>query len=406
MTSAVDVLRPSDKRELPLASFQRERRRETDNGRKELRVWLVTDSWRPSGLGEHMLTLAGELRDRLSITLAAPALRGGHDLLDQAREAGLCVAPLRGRTEAARGADLRSRLRESPPDVLHVHAGVSWEGCSATLIARQSGCPVIIRTEHQPLRSVSERRRKRHADAFGAADQLICVSEANAASFISGGVPAPKISVIPNGVAVRDATMASTEVRRRLKLRSDAPVLLTVGRLARQKGYRYLLEATPRVLAEVPDVQLVWVGSGPQERQLRAAMDERRLSSNVHLLATRHNVWDLLGAAYALVLPSLWEGIPLVAIEAMAAGVPVVGTAVAGTSEVVRDGATGRLVPPRDPAALAAALIELLTSPGARARWGAGGRRRFQARFTAETMARRTALLYHELVGSTEAQHR
>lgn len=100
VTSPVDVLRPSDKRELPLASFQRERRRE-DNGRKELRAWLVIDSWRPSGLGEHMLTLAEELRDRVSISLAAPALRGGHDLLDQAREAGLCVAPLRGRTEAA-----------------------------------------------------------------------------------------------------------------------------------------------------------------------------------------------------------------------------------------------------------------------------------------------------------------
>ncbi len=183
-----------------------------------------------------------------------------------------------------------------------------------------------------------------------------------------------------------------------------ARVLLSVDRLHVQKGYRHLLAAAPALLRGQPDVHFVWVGTGPQEHQLREATRREGLGRRVHLLGRRTDVPDLLAAPYALVLPSLFEGLPLVALEAMAAGRPVIGTAVQGTSEAVQDGVTGHLVRPADPAALAAALLELLASPATAARWGAAGRRRFQECFIASGMARQTAALYRELLAGTSTE--
>ncbi|MDP9373401.1 MAG: glycosyltransferase family 4 protein [Chloroflexota bacterium] len=358
-------------------------------------------------MGEHLLTLARELARDWRVCVAAPASGGGGELLERARAAGLGVAPLQGRSEATRCESLRSWLGTSEVDVFHVHAGISWEGCAGTLTAAQARVPVLVRTEHQTYRPCTTAQRAAHRQIVPIVDRFVCVSKAVAASFAEQGVPAGRLAVVPNGVPdPGHCSHSREEVLAGLGLPARARMLLSVGRLHVQKGHRHLLAAVPAVLRGQPDVHFVSAGTGPQERQLREAVKREGLGGRVHLLGRRADVPDLLAAAYALVLPSLFEGLPLVALEAMAAGRPVIGTAVPGTSEAVLDGMTGRLVPPADPAALAAALLELLASPQTAARWGAAGRRRYQTCFTSTRMSQQTAAIYRKLLTRSGARPR
>jgi glycosyltransferase involved in cell wall biosynthesis len=131
---------------------------------------------------------------------------------------------------------------------------------------------------------------------------------------------------------------------------------------------------------------------------MEAAVADAGLADQVQFLSGEDQIADLLAVADVLALPSLYEGMPLVVLEAMAAGVPVVGTRVCGTDEVVEDRVTGRLVPPGDPAALAGALLELLDDPAGARRCGRAGRWAFQASYTHLRMAADTAALYQQLL--------
>jgi glycosyltransferase involved in cell wall biosynthesis len=125
---------------------------------------------------------------------------------------------------------------------------------------------------------------------------------------------------------------------------------------------------------------------------------ERGLESVVRFLGQRDDVPALLAASDLVVLPSLFEGLPLIILEAMAAGRPVVATRTSGTDEAVLDGKTGRLVPSGNPQALAAGVVEALSSPELAVRWGAAGRERWRREFTAVRMVRQTAAIYENLL--------
>jgi glycosyltransferase involved in cell wall biosynthesis len=146
------------------------------------------------------------------------------------------------------------------------------------------------------------------------------------------------------------------------------------------------------------------VGEGAEEDALRQQLAALGVDRHVTFTGQRSDVPALLAAADVFVLPSLYEGLPLVALEAMAVGRPIVGTRVCGTDEVVADGVTGRLVEARDAAALATALLEVLLQPDLRARWGDAGRRRFAEQFTAARMARQMADVYEEVLREKAAQ--
>jgi len=167
--------------------------------------------------------------------------------------------------------------------------------------------------------------------------------------------------------------------------------------MVRQKGYQDLLEVVPGVSARRPDARFVWAGEGSLEGELRARARALDVEHAVCFLGRRADVPDLLAAADLFVLPSRFEGLPLVALEAMAAGLPVIGTRVCGTSEVVLDGVTGRLVPPGAAPELTAAILEALEQPERSTRWGAAGRERVEREFSAGRMTRETIAVYEEL---------
>jgi glycosyltransferase involved in cell wall biosynthesis len=156
----------------------------------------------------------------------------------------------------------------------------------------------------------------------------------------------------------------------------------------------YLLEAA----AMVPDALFVFAGDGPERDSLKELARTLGVEGRVRFLGHRKDVPQLLASCDLFVLPSLYEGLPLSVLEAMAAGTPVVATSIRGTDEAVIDGVTGRLVPPEDPVALASAIRTMLTERSLAARLAEAGKTRVREVFSADAMVRGVTQVYDELV--------
>jgi glycosyltransferase involved in cell wall biosynthesis len=205
------------------------------------------------------------------------------------------------------------------------------------------------------------------------------------------GIPSDKLAVVYNAVPVA----APPELHRPVTTGSPAPpVILTTARLDPQKGLHDLLDAA----ALVPEARFLVAGDGPQRDHLVARAQSLGLGDRVSFLGHRRDVPRLLAGCDLFVLPSHYEGSPLSVLEAMAAGKPVVATAVAGIDEVVVPGQTGLLVPASDGPALAGAIRTLLADPDLAVRLGAAGRRRVEQKFTAHRMVERVTQIYEELL--------
>ena len=205
-----------------------------------------------------------------------------------------------------------------------------------------------------------------------------------------------KISVICNGVDVQRymQPVDRSAIRRQLNLPEDARLLIVVGTLKTQKGHRYLLAALPEVIAQCPDLHLLIVGDGELRADLTQHIQTLGLDSHVRLLGNRQDVPALLAASDYFVLPSLWEGLPMALIEAMAGGLPVIATEVSGTRQVMIDGTTGLLVPPGDVAQLRVALLQLATNPDLARSMGAAAQQRVLTAFSAHKQAAEHVALY------------
>ncbi|MEV6989052.1 glycosyltransferase [Streptomyces sp. NPDC093228] len=203
------------------------------------------------------------------------------------------------------------------------------------------------------------------------------------------GVPATKISVIPNGMRPEEFEIAEPA-----EVATSLPVVLCVANLAVHKGHRYLLEACATLRASGNPCTLVLIGDGPEHPELRQTAE--RLDLDVRFLGSRTDVAGYLARADAVVLPSLSEGSSNAVAEAMAAGRPVVATAVGGNPELLEG--RGILVPPADPAALAEGLQRVLTDRDTAAALGRGAREWAMANLTADVMVDRYIALYRQLL--------
>jgi glycosyltransferase involved in cell wall biosynthesis len=213
-------------------------------------------------------------------------------------------------------------------------------------------------------------------------------------------IPENKVSTIYNGVDLNrfehlDPSI-SLSVRMELGIPSNAPTIGCVGRLHQQKGYPFLLEAIKTVRNQIPDIQLLIVGSGKMEIELKSIVKKLDLSDSVTFTGARTDIPAILSSLDLFVLPSLWEGHPLVLLEAMATGLPVVATQVGGNPEVVIHGETGLMVPPSNPVQLASAIITLMQNPDLRHKMGEAGRQR-SGLFSIESMTRKIEALYFNL---------
>lgn len=244
------------------------------------------------------------------------------------------------------------------------------------------------------------------------AAQIIAVSRDNAETLTRlYGLDPAHIEVVHNGVSLPSfdaafVTKARADVRAELRLAPDARIVLTLARLAPNKGHCYLIEAMPEVIQRFPNVHFVFAGAPDEQTALAQMAAALSVDDHLHILGFRTNTICLLAAADAFVLPSLAEGLPLAVIEALAAGLPVVATRVGGVPEVVCHGENGLLVPPADAAALQDALLRVLELDDAtRLRWQQHARQTAQG-FTAEAMAERTLGVYRSALTKAAAARR
>lgn len=197
-----------------------------------------------------------------------------------------------------------------------------------------------------------------------AAHRVITVCGAFSRDLRRVGVPASRIRVLHNSVRLpsRPAPVAAAELRARLDVPADAPVVLAVGRMSREKGHIHLVEAFAALRRQHPqDVRLVLVGDGPERGKLESALRAAGLAQAVRFAGQTNDVQSFYAMSDVLALPSLSEGSPNVVLEAMAAGLPIAATAVGGVPELVENEVTGLLVESANPQALAAALARLLS---------------------------------------------
>jgi glycosyltransferase involved in cell wall biosynthesis len=285
-----------------------------------------------------------------------------------------------------------TELRRSDPDVVHINNG-GFPGaisCNATAIAaRLAGIPVlyVVNNLAYPYRTPG-----RVLDF--PIDRLVVRS---VSVFVTGSVEAgarlrnvlrldpSRRRVIPNAVVSRPPRASEEDTRRSLGVGPETRIALVVARLEARKGHRFVLQALAQLPTPLDDVVLVLAGDGPERVALEHLAEKLRIPDRVRFLGEHSDPWSLYAVANVVVLPSIGhEDFPIVVLEAMAAGRPVVASRVAGIPDQVVDGVTGRLVAPGDPTALAAAVADVLGRPGQAEHMGAAGRHRYQTHFAAQ----------------------
>ena len=260
----------------------------------------------------------------------------------------------------------------------------------ARLAARLAGLPLTIAHEHCRPQAPSAMRRlvDRALDRLPG-QRYLAVSAADAAWLATQGVDPAQVAVLPNGIQVEAyGGEDRAAARSALGLAGDDLLLLTPARLHAQKGHADLLAAMVLLVDRFPRLRLICAGSGPLATTLVALTASAGLADRVQFLGQRGDLPRLYAAADLVVLGSVVEGMPLVLLEAQAAGRPIVATRVGGVAEAVADGRSGLLVPPHDPAALAEAIRTLVEDPGRRVRMGLAGQALARERFSIQAHAR------------------
>jgi glycosyltransferase involved in cell wall biosynthesis len=295
-----------------------------------------------------------------------------------------------------------SFLRREKVDIVHAHLFNASR--VSHFLAKISRVPITIETNH-----VREAWRKGRLKTWYAIDRffakftdlIIAVSKANATYLTrEKGIAQSKVRVVQNGIetsVLHSDGLSVSSVRAAVGVTENAPLITVVARLEPQKGHCYLLEAIPKVVEAHPDVIFLLAGDGALLAELKAQAKRLGIENNIIFAGFCSNVHDLLRGSTIFLLPSLWEGLPLVAIEASAVGLPVIATAVDGTPEVVKDGETGLLIDPRNPEAIATAVVALLDDPERARKMGSSGASFVRAHFDVSRQVEGTERIYMEL---------
>jgi glycosyltransferase involved in cell wall biosynthesis len=295
------------------------------------------------------------------------------------------------------------QLRRARPDVLHVHHVWPAADRYVSTLAGLSGVRHLVVTEHIVGRAHSAAQRALKRRELLRADAITVVCGAVAESLHRDyGVPRDRLRVVPNGADPPDETAEWDEARRwreRLGAGQLKPLWVSAARLETQKGHDVLLASLAQVRAHGLEFTAALAGDGAERAALERRAVELGLGDRVRFLGRLDDVGPLLLAADAVVLPSRWEGLPLALLEALARGRPVVASAVGGIPDVIEDGVHGRLVPPEDAAALAAALEDFARRSDAALRLGRAGQRRVRESYTWERVVESFESVYDEVLG-------
>ena len=308
---------------------------------------------------------------------------------------------------------LAGYLRRNRIDIVHSYN--FYANCFVVPAARLARTPVIVASIRDTGAFLTPRQRRVQRMVCRLADVVLVNAEAVRQWLAGEGFSLDNVVVIRNGIDLAQfgRPRSGTGVRRALGLSGSGPVIAMLARVTPLKGVEYFLEAAATVATVFPDARFLVVGDAnviqdttiaPNSAYRNELEDHVRrlgLEGRVVFTGFRLDVPELLSEVSVSVLPSLSEGLSNAVLESMAAGVPVVATRIGGTPEAIADGVSGLLVPPRDSAALAGAMLRILEDRELAARLGRAARRRVAEHFSLERMVSETERLYSTLLAKT-----
>lgn len=322
---------------------------------------------------------------------------------------GLELIPIAPRTEMDLSAAWRlSRVvKRLAPDVIHAHDphGVAMASLALSLGAsstkRDGRAPALVasrRVDFHLKGNSFSRWKYRQVDCF------IAASEAIRTMLVADGVDADRTVTVHEGIDIEHVAAAEpVNVHEAFWLPHHAPVVGNVAALVPHKGQRHLVEAAHLVVREVPDARFIILGEGELREPLERQVREYKLEKHVLLPGFRTDVLGCIKGFDLFAMSSVTEGLGTSLLDAMACSRAIVATRTGGIPEIVEDGVNGVLVPPRDHAAMAKAIVGLLRNAEERGRMGEAGLARVQARFTVERMVAETASVYERVAGTGHA---
>ena len=322
---------------------------------------------------------------------------------------GLELIPIAPRTEMDLSAAWRlSRVvKRLAPDVIHAHDphGVAMASLALSLGAsstkRDGRAPALVasrRVDFHLKGNSFSRWKYRQVDCF------IAASEAIRTMLVADGVDADRTVTVHEGIDIEHVAAAPpVNVHEAFWLPHHAPVVGNVAALVPHKGQRHLVEAAHLVVREVPDARFIILGEGELREPLERQVREYKLEKHVLLPGFRTDVLGCIKGFDLFAMSSVTEGLGTSLLDAMACSRAIVATRTGGIPEIVEDGVNGVLVPPRDHAAMAKAIVGLLRNAEERGRMGEAGLARVQARFTVERMVAETASVYERVGGTGHA---
>lgn len=372
-----------------------------------VRVLEVLASGAVGGGSTHLRDLAGGLDPARFAPIVACSDDGPLAALLEARGHDVARIPMTRHFNPGAIAALAERVRRAGVDLVHSH-GTRAALCGAPAAAL-CGVPHLYTVHgwsfHQRGSALAEAAaRSCEAAAARLSRQVVCVSHADQRAGLAHGILSARRSrVIPNGIdpaRFRPDPAARARMRLALGVAEGEPVIGLYGRLTRQKAQGVFLRAAAEVLAREPAARFMLVGDGEDRAALSALAGGLGLGGRLAMLGSRSDVPALLAATDVFVLPSLWEGLPIALLEAMAAGVPAIASAVDGSIEVIQPGQSGLLVPPGEVAPLAEAVLALIRTPSLAERLARAGRERVLSLYPLSRMIAAVEGLYADIAAA------
>lgn len=371
-----------------------------EGGLNKIRILFVIDGLEFGGGERVFLQLISRLINRYHTFLATDA---SGTFAKQTKQLGIQLFPvnMRQRFSLKPIWQLVDIIKNNRVNIVHS------QGARADYFVRMAGriakVPWIICTVAMPVEGFEvgaiPKVIYRAVDLFTGryVNRFIVVSEFLRNTLIEKrGVPAQIVTKIYNGIEVDHyrPNVAPAILRTQLSILPNAPLIGALGRMVWQKGFRYLLEAAPYILEVFPEAKFLLVGEGPDRPHLEALARELRISESVIFAGFRTDIKDILSAIEILAVPSLLEGFPMITLEAMAMAKPIVATKINGINEQITDNKEGILIPPRNPEALAEAVLRLIKDIELGSALGAAARMKVERCFPVEKMIRETEGVY------------
>lgn len=368
-----------------------------------LKILLFIDEAKIGGGQQHLLWLAKYL-DNSKFEVEVACEHEGY-LVDELKKINIKVHPIRISNRFSISALIRTYriIKKVSPEILHTHGGTA--GFYGRLASAFGFHGAVIHTYHgihylnfeksflKKLFKLIDQFLLRYTDC------TICVAESDYNDGLNAAiVKKEKAIVIHNGIDVTKFTNIDNKSDYKIKLKSDEDTLIigSIGRLHHQKGYEYLINASKEILNKFPKVKFVLIGDGELRNDLEISAKKNGVYNSFVFLGNQTEIPKLLAQFDLFVLPSLWEGLPIVLLEAMSAKKPIVATDVNGTAELIENEVDGILVPPKDSDALTSALLRLLNDKRLSMKLAENGFNKVNKEYNLISMVNKTEALYLE----------